>query len=140
MLLFKNTGGQRFGRIGVMDRDGSLNNDRPFVDPFRDKVHCAAGDLTAMIDCLFLDVEPGKGRQQRGMNIHHAVLKSFDEDRRDDPHVTGEQHEFDFVFLQHLQHRPVIGFPAVRSPRERLGIQKDIGYPMLAGSFEAGPR
>ena len=58
MFLFQNTGSQGLGRICFTDRDGSLNNDGPLIDSFRDQMHRAAGNLAAMLNGLFLDVEP----------------------------------------------------------------------------------
>ena len=70
------------------------------------------------------------------MDVHHAIRVGVHQDRRDDFHVAGEQHQLDVMLLQHGEERPVIGFTAIGLSGERLGIDKEILDPMLSGPVE----
>ena len=86
---------RREGLFGVVvaDGDDALRDDGAAVEGLVNKVDGAAGKLHAVMERLALRIEAGKGREQARMNVENAPAISFDKERREQPHETGEADE-----------------------------------------------
>ena len=60
------------------------------------------------VDRLLHTVQPGKRRQQGGVNVQHAPRERAQERRCDEPHVAGQAHQLDPVALEFLDDARVI--------------------------------
>src|SRR5207248_10850924 len=72
VLLEQNARGQRLFRVVGEDGHGGLQYDRPRVDALVGEVHGGARHLRAVLERLALRVQPGEGREQRGMDGERA--------------------------------------------------------------------
>ena len=69
MLFGEHTGGERFGRIGLKDRDRRLCDNRTFVQGRHNKMHRAAVDFDPIREGAFMRLQTPVGRQQRRVNV-----------------------------------------------------------------------
>lgn len=81
----------------------------------------AARQLHAVFQRLSLRLQPGKGRQQRRMNIENALWKSLHKIGRKQPHVAGQANQIDPLLLQNGYHLAVVSltFEAFRRQHVR---------------------
>ena len=56
-------------------------------------MHGAAMDAAAALDGTPMRMQPGKRRQQRGVDVHQAAGEAAHEIRAEDAHETGQQHQ-----------------------------------------------
>ena len=73
--------GQALGAVVREHGHGLLQNDRPRVEALVDQVNGGPAHLHAVVEGLSLGLEPGKGRQQRGVHVHHPARERADERR-----------------------------------------------------------
>ena len=84
MFLAQDSRGQRRFRVAVLDGNSSLRNDGTVVHFFVDEMHRYPGDLAAVLQRLFLRVEPLECGQEGRVNIDHAIGERPQQRRRDD--------------------------------------------------------
>ena len=75
MLLDEDPRRQRLHGVVVEHRNSGLHHDRSTVQLGCDEMHGRAADPHAVVERLALRVEAGKRRQQRRMNVEHALRK-----------------------------------------------------------------
>ena len=97
VLFFQDASRETFGSIGLQDRHGSLENDGAGVELGVDEVDGRAGHFHAVLESLALGVEPGKRRQQRGVDIENPVGKGLDEVGAEKSHEPCQADEIDAV-------------------------------------------
>ena len=124
---------ERVRVIAGENGNGLLQDDDAVVELLVDKVHGASGDLDAVVEGLLLRVEPGKGGQQRGVDVQDAVGEGLDELRREQAHVSGEADEVDVVLAQAGD-----DFRIVLGALAAAGFDGDGVEAALAGGVEAG--
>ena len=73
-------------------------------------MHGGAGELDAVLERLALGGEPGKRRQQRGVDVQNPSGVRADEAGRQDPHEAGEAHEAGPSRLELAHEGEVVGF------------------------------
>ena len=56
MFLFENSGRQGFRRVVVFYLNHTLQNDRPRVEIFIDKMNRASGELYSVVDRLLMNI------------------------------------------------------------------------------------
>ena len=66
-----------------------------------DEVHGAACHAAAVIERLSGAMQPGKSRQQRGVDIEDGARVPAEQRRGHDAHVAGKHDEFDVVGFEH---------------------------------------
>jgi len=81
------------GVVRLEDGNCSLQNDGSVIEVLVDEMNGAARDFYAVVECLLLGVEAGKGGKERGVDVEDAVGKRGDESRREQTHVTGQADE-----------------------------------------------
>jgi hypothetical protein len=133
VLLLEDASLEGSDGIAFFDGDGTLENDDAVIDGFVNKVDGAASDFDSELQCLFLRVEAGEGRQQRRVDVEDAVGEGGDELRRDDAHVACETDEIDVVLVKVGDHLGVVLGALAASGGDAEG-----GDAELAGSGEAG--
>ena len=79
MLLDQDPRGKNFGCVILVHRHLALRNDRSAIQSFIDEVYRTTAHLCPLIQRLLLSVQPGKQRQQAGMNIQDAAAISLNE-------------------------------------------------------------
>ncbi len=109
MLLAQDALGKRVFRVGIVNRDHRLQNDRPGVQILVHEMHGAAGEFRAVLERLPLRFKSRKRRQQRRMNIQDAVGKRRDEIGRKQPHVACEADQIDIFFPERRDYQFVVG-------------------------------
>ena len=82
MFLLEDARTQRLFGIVRENRHNGLDNDRALIALFIDEMHRAARKTDTVLKRFFLHMKPGKGRQQRRMDVHDAIRICFDEHRR----------------------------------------------------------
>ncbi len=125
-------GRERLFRIVVQDRNGGLNDDGACVCPFVNEVNGASGDLHSVLKRLALRVKSGKSREKRRMDIHDREGKSIEENRRYDPHETGENNETNAMFPELFDKRGIVLFATGKKPV----IQEESGDTMPFGALQ----
>ena len=75
MLLDKDAGGQRLGRVVIVHRDGRLQHDRAGIELGVHEMDRDSGDFDAVRPRLPLRIRAGKRGQQRRMDIQDGVGK-----------------------------------------------------------------
>src|SRR5207249_2900287 len=99
MFFLQNAGRKRFDRIVIQNRNHSLVDDWAIVQRAGYEVNRAAAEFYSVLQRLFLDLEPGKRRQQRRMNIQDTVGKGVEKDGAEDSHEPGKNHQANIVLL-----------------------------------------
>ena len=102
MLGIVNARRQRVVRIVVAHLDRCLSQNRSAIDFVGDEVHRAARHAHPMTQRLADRIEPGKRRQQRGVDIEHTVGERAQELRVKPPHESGEHHKVDRAHLERV--------------------------------------
>ncbi|MBA7654549.1 hypothetical protein ES703_62429 [subsurface metagenome] len=126
--------GQRFGRIVVAHRHGTLHHDRTGISLRDHEMHRRTGNLHAGLQRLAVRIEPGKRRQQRGMDVEHPPVPALNEFGGEQPHETAETDQLDpMLFQLLLQHSLESG--AVLA--ERLALDQFGGDAISPGAIEA---
>ena len=97
-----------FGVVGP-DRDGGLREDWTVIGELVHEVYRHARDPSAVCDRLPLRVQPGEGRQQRGMYVQYPHGECLEQHGRDETHEPCEYDELGPVLVQHLDEACVIG-------------------------------
>ncbi len=85
-------GEERLLVIVQLDTDRFLKQDRAGVERLVDEMDRDAGRLHASGQCVAHGVRAGKGRQERGMDVHDAAAESGQRSRPDETHVARQQH------------------------------------------------
>lgn len=115
---------QTRGGVMVENGHGLLADDGAGIHAGVHKMHGAAGDFHAVVERLFPGFEPGKGGQQRGMDIDDAPFKRAQKIALQDAHETGEDDQIHLGRLQ-LFHESALGvlvqFGAEFSRRDEAG-------------------
>ena len=133
MLLRQHPRRQGVGRVAGQHRYHGLIQDGAHIQLGRHQVHRAAGELAARVNGALVRVQPGEGRQQRGMDVDQPPRVARDETRREDAHEPGQHHDGGVMAVDHLGQRGVEGLAAVES----LVIQHLGGDALLAREREA---
>src|SRR6185312_14468110 len=82
------------------DGNGTLRNDHPMIEMLVHEVHGTTSDPGAVFERLLLCVQSGKCRQQRGMDVEHALWKGLEKHRREQAHVSRKADQIDAVLAQ----------------------------------------
>jgi hypothetical protein len=85
------------GVVGT-NRHRPLGDDRPVVDTLVDKVHRDSSQLDTCGEGLTHGIEPGKGREQRWMNVDDSLGKPFDGCRAKNPHEPREHNRLGTIY------------------------------------------
>lgn len=77
-LVFRNKDPGREGLFGIIVqyRDYRLDDNGTGIDPLVDEVDGTTGELRSVLYGLSLSMQTGKGRQERGVNIHDPMCVS----------------------------------------------------------------
>ena len=125
MFLDQDPGGQGVMGIFVQHRYGGLHDDGAGIHPCIHKVDGAAGDLHPVVQGLSLGIQSRKGRQQGRMDVDDLVVPGIHEIPAEDPHESGQHHQFHPCFPEclvnggfegSLVHKILTGNGAVRDP------------------------
>ena len=95
MLGRKNARREPLLVVAGMHRHDRLGDDRTGVNFGTHEMHGAAGKAHARRQCLALGMEAGEGRQQRRMDVDHAVAPRLDKAAVKQPHEARKTDEVD---------------------------------------------
>ena len=96
---------QTLRRVLVQHGHTLLADDGPGIHPRIHQMHRAACHFYPMIQRLFPAFQPGKRRQQRGMNIDDAAFESLQEIALQHPHEAGKHDQIHPGILQRRDKR-----------------------------------
>ncbi len=133
VLLLENARGEAVLRVVIHHRHDCLNDDWARVHVLINKVDRTTGELDAVIEGSFLDMQAGEGRQQGRVDVHDAAGESVDERRRYYAHEAGQTNEVHVPFLQ-LLHKKGIKF--IPSSLISLRAHMNARYVMVPGTLE----
>jgi hypothetical protein len=88
MFLFEYSRCKSFLSVVIKHRDNALRDDWATVESLINKVNGTTGPLDAVLQYLSMSVKSGKRRQQTRMNIQNAITIGFDEEAREQSHIT----------------------------------------------------
>jgi hypothetical protein len=78
VLERQHAGGEAVGGVVGAHRHHALDDDRPGVDLGAQEMHRAAVEAQPGRERAPVGVEAAQGRQQRGMDVEHAITPAFD--------------------------------------------------------------
>ena len=133
MLLHQHARGQHFGRVAGQDRHQALLQNGPSIQIGRDHVHRGTRKFAARINGALVGVEPGKGRQQRGVNIDEPPAVVGDKTGREDAHKARQHHQRRLKLIDLLHQRRVKSFAAGKG----LVVQHCGGNALFLGKHQA---
>jgi hypothetical protein len=93
VFLGQHAPGQAGLVIVGLDRHRRLGDDGAAVQRRGHEMHAAAMQPHPGGERLGMGLHPGKGRQQRGMDVQHAALEAAHEGVAEDAHEAGQQHQ-----------------------------------------------
>ena len=91
------------GFIGI-DGESPLQDSWPGIEIIGHEVHSAAVPGVAGIEYALVCVQSRKRRQQRRVNIENPACVMVHEPRTEDAHITCEEQQLGFGFVEHLRH------------------------------------
>jgi len=99
VFLFQDAAGERVGGIVGKYRNHGLDDDRPGIDTAINQVDSTAGEAGAVVDCLLLDMQPGKSGEQGRVDVDNPLREGVEHHLADDAHEAGQHHQLDTCFL-----------------------------------------
>src|SRR6266700_2394957 len=110
MLLLQDFFGE--GRLSVVVEhgNGGLQNDRAGIEVFVHEMYGAAGKFHAVFEGLALRFKAGERREQRRMNVQDAVWIFGDKKWGEQPHVSRQTNQINFVFVENGGDLAIVSF------------------------------
>lgn len=109
------------------DRDGFLKENGSAIQPGINKMHGSAGPSSAGLQGLPLGIHPGKGGQQRGVDIQNGLSEGIDKSGPEHAHVAGKADQIDGASLYRGQDRLFMGGPVDAAARNAEGLDSRLG-------------
>ena len=110
--------GERFGRIAFTHRQAVLDHRRAGIERGRHEVHRRTVRAIAVVEHAAMRAEPGIQRQQRRMEVQHALREWRQELGAQDSHEAGEHDQVRRFCADELGERRVVGV-ALGAPNDR---------------------
>jgi hypothetical protein len=129
VLLLQDPRAQRFFRVPRTYRNHALFQDRTGVDSFVDQMHRATAEPDPVLECLFLRVESGKGRQEGRVDVDHPIREGRENRLAQDPEETGENHPSDLMVREQRSDARLDLSREPCAPRARIDVDRGHAVP-----------